>query len=83
MYEMDGGNPLGRGAYGSVYKCTHRITEIEYAVKIISKAGPCPKKVFLAASESHQIFGLHFPSKHKLPIFLSLDRQFYEILSYR
>jgi len=46
MYEMNGGNPLGRGAYGSVYKCIHRVTEIEYAVKIISKAGPCPKKVY-------------------------------------
>lgn len=36
QYEIDGA-VLGEGAYGSVYKCTHRITEIEYAVKIIYK----------------------------------------------
>lgn len=28
---------LGEGAYGMVYKCQHRITEIDYAVKIIDK----------------------------------------------
>jgi MAP kinase interacting serine/threonine kinase len=37
---------LGEGAYGSVYKCTHIITEIEYAVKIIYKSqGQVAKKV--------------------------------------
>jgi len=36
QYEIDGA-VLGEGAYGSVYKCTHRIMEVEYAVKIIYK----------------------------------------------
>lgn len=36
QYEINGA-VLGEGAYGSVYKCTHIITEIEYAVKIIYK----------------------------------------------
>lgn len=38
QYHIDGA-VLGEGAYGSVYKCIHRITEIEYAVKIIYKGG--------------------------------------------
>ena len=28
---------LGEGVYGQVFKCTHRITDIEYAVKIVDK----------------------------------------------
>ena len=31
------GTVLGEGAYGQVFKCTHRITDIEYAVKIVDK----------------------------------------------
>jgi len=45
QYEING-TVLGEGAYGSVFKCTHRITEIEYAVKIIYKSqGQVAKKV--------------------------------------
>lgn len=45
QYEIKG-TVLGEGAYGSVYKCTHIITEIEYAVKIIYKSqGQVAKKV--------------------------------------
>ena len=45
QYEVSG-PPLGAGAYGQVFKCTHLITEIEYAVKIIHKSrGQVAKKV--------------------------------------
>jgi serine/threonine protein kinase len=45
---------LGEGAYGSVYKCIHRITEIEYAVKIIYKGGGLAgKKVKI--TETHNV----------------------------
>ena len=37
QYELDQRGTLGEGAYGSVYRCYHKITEIEYAVKIIDK----------------------------------------------
>lgn len=46
QYEINGTVPLGEGAYGSVFECTHRITEIECAVKIIYKSqGQVAKKV--------------------------------------
>ena len=45
QYQIDS-SLLGEGAYGAVYKCTHRITEIDYAVKIIHKgSGHIAKKV--------------------------------------
>ena len=44
QYEING-PVLGEGAYGSVYKCNHIKTDIEYAVKIISKQGQVAKKV--------------------------------------
>jgi MAP kinase interacting serine/threonine kinase len=44
QYEING-KVLGEGAYGSVYKCNHIKTDIEYAVKIISKQGQVAKKV--------------------------------------
>jgi MAP kinase interacting serine/threonine kinase len=34
---------LGEGAYGMVFKCTHRITDIEYAVKIVDKRLGAPR----------------------------------------
>ena len=37
QYTLDESGVLGEGAYGMVYKCQHRITEIDYAVKIIDK----------------------------------------------
>ena len=49
-------------------KCIHRVTEIEYAVKIISKAGPCPKKVFLVYEESQYFW--FFLSNEYLFIYL-------------
>jgi hypothetical protein len=44
QYETDSAL-LGEGAYGSVFKCTHRITELDYAVKIIKKLGQSARKV--------------------------------------
>ena len=41
-------------------KCIHRVTEIEYAVKIISKAGPCPKKVFSVYEESQDFWFIFY-----------------------
>ena len=37
------GTVLGEGAYGQVFKCTHRITDIEYAVKIVDKRLGAPR----------------------------------------
>jgi len=46
QYEING-PVLGEGAYGSVFKCTHKITQIDYAVKIIHKGqGLVAKKVY-------------------------------------
>ena len=37
------GTVFGEGAYGQVFKCTHRITDIEYAVKIVDKRLGAPR----------------------------------------
>ena len=46
------GTVLGEGAYGQVFKCTHRITDIEYAVKIVDKRLGAPRiKVSLTSDD--------------------------------
>jgi MAP kinase interacting serine/threonine kinase len=56
------GTVLGEGAYGMVFKCTHRITEIEYAVKIVDKRLGAPRmkvhreiEVYHQCQQSHNI----------------------------
>ena len=47
QYTLDQSGILGEGAYGMVYKCTHRITDLQYAVKIVDKRlGARRQKVF-------------------------------------
>jgi len=53
QYETDSAL-LGEGAYGSVFKCTHRITELDYAVKIIKKLGQSARKVNREIEVYHQ-----------------------------
>lgn len=55
QYELDKSGTLGEGAYGSVYRCYHKITDIEYAVKIIDKRlGARRQKVFREVEVYHQ-----------------------------
>jgi len=56
------GTVLGEGAYGQVFKCTHRITDIEYAVKIVDKRLGAPRikvhreiEVYHQCQQSHNI----------------------------
>jgi MAP kinase interacting serine/threonine kinase len=53
---------LGEGAYGMVFKCTHRITDIEYAVKIVDKRLGAPRakvhreiEVYHQCQQSHNV----------------------------
>ena len=49
------GTVLGEGAYGQVFKCTHRITDIEYAVKIVDKRLGAPRiKVRITSDDREQ-----------------------------
>jgi len=83
QYEIAGA-PLGEGAYGSVYKCTHRFTEIDYAVKIIfKKHGPDPGKkvcreieVYYQCQSNENILHLHelFEDEHKFYLIFELIR---------
>ena len=51
------GTVLGEGAYGQVFKCTHRITDIEYAVKIVDKRLGAPRiKVITTSDDREQTY---------------------------
>ena len=54
------GTVLGEGAYGQVFKCTHRITDIEYAVKIVDKRLGAPRiKVRMSTRDDREQMKYH------------------------
>jgi len=79
QYTLDKSGILGEGAYGMVYKCTHRITEIDYAVKIIDKrlgpSGARRQKVFREVEVYHQC--QQSPNVLHMVEFFETDQKFY------
>jgi len=76
QYTLDESGVLGEGAYGMVYKCQHRITEIDYAVKIIDKRlGARRQKVFREVEVYHQC--RQSPNVLHMVEFFETDNKFY------
>lgn len=76
QYTLDQSGILGEGAYGMVYKCTHRITDLQYAVKIVDKRlGARRQKVFREVEVYHQC--QQSPNVLHMVEFFETDNKFY------
>lgn len=80
FYEIDTGTILGTGVSGTVRTCTHRATNVQFALKRLCKLELQPVKLVQLRAEIAIMTGLDHPNILRLLDYFETDSEIYLIL---